>query len=359
MWAAPTACVNSTCVAGACGFVCNTGFANCDGLAQNGCETDITTTSNCGTCGHVCSVGTCWNGTCATCSDGIQNEGELGVDCGGPCPACPSCADGIQNQGETGVDCGGPCPACTASTPATAGQSCLDLQRTIPSAPSGIYWIKPTGVTAPFQVYCSMANGGGWTLVLQASSNSGYSYTNPIWTDTSAPATNVPTVAVNQDLVSSAFYVFKGTQSMLCMGDQSHCAAWTHALDTPKDLANGATISTVQANQTSCSTLYCGPNTLPTAIAQSEKLFNATSGTTSHAWFRWGYVNDVNSWGTSFRVGFSGDGDSSDSQDTMIGIGMTCTSNCASGSTSNGVNGFGSGFHDYNGWATAPYSGEL
>ena len=53
--------------------------------------------------------------TCAapTCSDGIQNQGETGIDCGGPCPACvPTCADGIQNQGETGVDCGGPCPAC-------------------------------------------------------------------------------------------------------------------------------------------------------------------------------------------------------------------------------------------------------
>jgi hypothetical protein len=25
----------------------------------------------------------------ATCSDGIQNQGETGVDCGGPCAACP------------------------------------------------------------------------------------------------------------------------------------------------------------------------------------------------------------------------------------------------------------------------------
>ena len=24
----------------------------------------------------------------ATCFDGIQNQGEEGVDCGGPCPAC-------------------------------------------------------------------------------------------------------------------------------------------------------------------------------------------------------------------------------------------------------------------------------
>jgi Metallo-peptidase family M12/GEVED domain/Secretion system C-terminal sorting domain len=28
----------------------------------------------------------------------------------------PTCSDGIQNQGETGVDCGGPCPACTGET---------------------------------------------------------------------------------------------------------------------------------------------------------------------------------------------------------------------------------------------------
>ncbi|RME52282.1 hypothetical protein D6783_05300 [Candidatus Woesearchaeota archaeon] len=29
------------------------------------------------------------SGQNATCSDGIQNQGETGVDCGGPCPACP------------------------------------------------------------------------------------------------------------------------------------------------------------------------------------------------------------------------------------------------------------------------------
>ncbi len=49
-----------------------------------------------------------------TCSDGVQNQGETGIDCGGPCPACASCSDGVQNQGETGVDCGGPCPACAS-----------------------------------------------------------------------------------------------------------------------------------------------------------------------------------------------------------------------------------------------------
>ena len=53
-----------------------------------------------------------------TCSDGIQNGDETGVDCGGSCPACPpTCDDGIQNGDETGVDCGGSsCPPCAGST---------------------------------------------------------------------------------------------------------------------------------------------------------------------------------------------------------------------------------------------------
>ncbi|PCJ66722.1 MAG: hypothetical protein COA58_04485 [Bacteroidetes bacterium] len=75
-----------------------------DGI-QNGNETGV----DCG--GPDCSP-------CTTCSDGVQNGSETGIDCGGPdCPACPTCSDGIQNGNETGVDCGGPdcsaCPTCS------------------------------------------------------------------------------------------------------------------------------------------------------------------------------------------------------------------------------------------------------
>ena len=62
-------------------------------------------------------------GSGPTCSDGIQNQGETGVDCGGPCPACPTCGDGIQNQGETGIDCGGP----VSYTHLRAHETVLDL----------------------------------------------------------------------------------------------------------------------------------------------------------------------------------------------------------------------------------------
>jgi len=51
-----------------------------------------------------------------SCSDGVKNQDETGVDCGGPCTACETCSDGIQNQSETGVDCGGPCGACPTTT---------------------------------------------------------------------------------------------------------------------------------------------------------------------------------------------------------------------------------------------------
>lgn len=57
-----------------------------------------------------------------SCSDGIKNchsdSCEFLVDCGGPCGACATCSDGIQNQGEQGVDCGSPCAnECPAEIP--------------------------------------------------------------------------------------------------------------------------------------------------------------------------------------------------------------------------------------------------
>ena len=47
-----------------------------------------------------------------SCTDGIQNQDETGIDCGGVCEPCPipeTCNDGIMNQDETGIDYGGIC----------------------------------------------------------------------------------------------------------------------------------------------------------------------------------------------------------------------------------------------------------
>ena len=61
-------------------------------------------------------------GECGPCDpnfNGQLDPGELGIDCGCVgCPACPElCGDGLPNGFEEGVDCGGPncdpCPTCT------------------------------------------------------------------------------------------------------------------------------------------------------------------------------------------------------------------------------------------------------
>ena len=58
-------------------------------------------------CGGQCPA-------CFSCSDGILNGNETGIDCGGECIPCPTCVDGILNGNETGIDCGGSCPPCVS-----------------------------------------------------------------------------------------------------------------------------------------------------------------------------------------------------------------------------------------------------
>ena len=84
-----------------------------------------------------------------TCTDGLRNGVESGVDCGGPvCPACavgkscvrnedcassrcdeglckePLCTDVIRNGVETDVDCGGSCPACVTGKLCLVNKDC-------------------------------------------------------------------------------------------------------------------------------------------------------------------------------------------------------------------------------------------
>lgn len=65
----------ATCTGSSCGFACDVGWGDCDGLASNGCEVDLAhDADHCGTClttcssdhmaTRTCSAGVC-NGTCA------------------------------------------------------------------------------------------------------------------------------------------------------------------------------------------------------------------------------------------------------------------------------------------------------
>jgi hypothetical protein len=142
------ACTDSACDQGIPGFppkgvgvMCAEGGGSfCDGAgACVECILDVD-----------CPSGVCQASACAPakCDDGVKNQGEGDVDCGGPCPAkcptgkscgvdgdcvgalcsagvcAPTCTDGLSNQGESDVDCGGPCSPCTVGELCAAPADC-------------------------------------------------------------------------------------------------------------------------------------------------------------------------------------------------------------------------------------------
>jgi hypothetical protein len=136
---------------------------SCADGSQNGDETDIDCGGSCGaTCppGKACSSdGDCAMSVCVAnvctslCDDGIEDGDETDIDCGGACAllpdpkkcgpdegcavdadcaggdcasmkCVPNCKDSAQNNGETGIDCGGPCPACVVGNACASPADC-------------------------------------------------------------------------------------------------------------------------------------------------------------------------------------------------------------------------------------------
>jgi hypothetical protein len=111
------------CNAGTCAIAaCNAGFDNCNADATDGCETNIATDpSNCGTCGLACSTNhakpTCKAGTCliAACAPGF-------ADCNG------SASDGCEtNTASDPSNCGGCGVACPGATPFCKDSVCTSV----------------------------------------------------------------------------------------------------------------------------------------------------------------------------------------------------------------------------------------
>ncbi|MFT5263690.1 MAG: hypothetical protein ACI8YQ_002434, partial [Polaribacter sp.] len=141
----------------------------CSDAVMNGDETDVDCGGSlCAPCGEPVVEG-CTNpdahnydqnanqddGSCVTCSDGLQNGDETDVDCGGSlCDAClipgctnpdahnynleatvddgscETCTDGVQNGDETDVDCGGSlCIPCGGTCAGTVANLTIELDR--------------------------------------------------------------------------------------------------------------------------------------------------------------------------------------------------------------------------------------
>jgi hypothetical protein len=112
------ACVGSACTIASC----NQGFGNCDGNAADGCEANLSNDpNNCGVCGKVCTgpngTETCASGACkvAVCNAGFG-------DCdGNPANGCEvNLTNNPNNCGQCGNVCSGGCISSSCCGGATA-----------------------------------------------------------------------------------------------------------------------------------------------------------------------------------------------------------------------------------------------
>jgi hypothetical protein len=134
------------------------------------------------------------DGECPGCAGSVctvANQCLSNICLGGVC-APLTCTNGVFDGQETGPDCGGPaCPACVAQ-----GSTCLAIRNASSNPPSGWYVIDPDGAggNPASGAWCDMTtDGGGWTVVLNATrnNNSGFAtnYSNFTFlgTDTASP----------------------------------------------------------------------------------------------------------------------------------------------------------------------------
>ena len=112
----------ASCAAGACVYACDEGFADCDGMASNGCEVDTRSTpAHCGACDHACVTA---NGT-ASCTAGACGVGACNTGFGN-CDG--DAANGCETSTATSVTqcgaCGNACPSRANATPTCAAGAC-------------------------------------------------------------------------------------------------------------------------------------------------------------------------------------------------------------------------------------------
>ncbi len=128
-----------SCAAGVCGITCLPGFGNCDGNALNGCETDVRASStDCGACGRACAPAN-GTGTCAASACTVTTCNPNYADCDGlaanGCETEPVANN--QHCGACGNVCTGgrTCVAGRCSLPTFAGYS-------VGTSPMGVDWIE-------------------------------------------------------------------------------------------------------------------------------------------------------------------------------------------------------------------------
>lgn len=109
-----------TCATGVCQIdTCPSGFAECDGVPATQCETSLTTTDNCGSCGNKCS----FPNAGALCTSGVCALGNCNTSYGN-CDSNPTngCETNLSSNNMNCGACGNVCTFDHATGACSAGQ---------------------------------------------------------------------------------------------------------------------------------------------------------------------------------------------------------------------------------------------
>jgi hypothetical protein len=167
----------NACVAGKCAPTCDTTHADCDKSGINGCEVDITTPQNCGSCGHACSG---QNTTKLACTDGACEPACAAHygDC--KTPAAPAADDGCETNltaqtscGTCGHDCqGGKCDGSGQCEPKVLANGIVYPYRVVVDGKYAFWLDQPNGATGR-RLMRVPVDGGGATQVSVESAGTG------------------------------------------------------------------------------------------------------------------------------------------------------------------------------------------
>ena len=128
-------CMNNKCAAPTCSDGVSNGDevgVDCGGQTCDSCATGTVCLVNSDCLSGVCVVSTGKCGSGSSCSNGVKDEFEEDIDCGGVCDPCTTtfvpgawCHDGVLNGDESDVDCGGSCSNCGGGSTCFSGLDCV------------------------------------------------------------------------------------------------------------------------------------------------------------------------------------------------------------------------------------------
>jgi hypothetical protein len=161
------------CANGTCDPVCSANRGSCDGNGKNGCETNLNTNAgHCGACNYACSTAGATGAT--VCAAGVcrPNCDATHGDC--DTPARPTADNGCETSLTTSTDCGACGHDCLGGACAGAAQQCLPVNIVGSVYPNGIavddlYVFITEGCTGGRVMRRSQNGGASGALTLASS----------------------------------------------------------------------------------------------------------------------------------------------------------------------------------------------